>query len=57
MQESDFVTLHESKAQLDAVVNKNTLNNNNNKEEWNFDQATVNWLKCPFRCPFMSKLQ
>jgi len=42
MQESDFVTPHESKAQLDAVVNKITLNNNNNKEECNFHQATVN---------------
>lgn len=57
MQESDFVTLHEPKAQLDAVVNKNTLKTNNNKEEWNFDQARINWLKCPFHCPLMSKLQ
>lgn len=57
MQDGDLVTPHESKAQLDAVVNKPTLNNNNNKEEWNFDQATVNWLKRPFHCSFMSKLQ
>lgn len=42
MQESDFVTLHESKAQLDAGVNKNSLKTNNNQEERNFDQAGVN---------------
>lgn len=59
MQESDFLTPHESKVQLDAVVIYSVFiyNSSSNKEELNFDQVTVNWLKRLFCCPFMSKLQ
>lgn len=59
MQESDFLTPHESKVQLDAVVIYSVFiyNSSSNKEELNFDQVTVNWLKHLFCCPFMSKLQ